>query len=106
IVRPFETLLRISPPMCVSCTSRTYLRYSDDCVWGDWPWKAMKINCATSSRAVMVRIQRRTVADALGRGADLGGAGFRTAGTTAQQPSSNAITARKNGDTTTPVCQI
>src|SRR5271157_3808994 len=44
---------------------RTNLRYSRERVLGDSPWKAMKTNCATSSRRVMVFIQRRTAGDAL-----------------------------------------
>src|SRR5215831_8380323 len=68
MVRPLATLLRTRPPIFVSWTRRTNLRYSAERVLGDWPWNAMKISCATSSRGVIGRIQRRTVAEALGSG--------------------------------------
>src|SRR5215472_6352397 len=86
---------------------RTNLRYSPERVLGDWPWKAMKTSCATSSRAVMVLIHRRTVSDAFGRDAVFtGGAGLRAAGTARSAVNNTADAARKRGDTTISVCQI
>src|SRR5438309_85074 len=50
-------------------------------MFGDSPWKAMKMSCATSSRAVIFLIHLRTVEEAL-IGGSLGG-NLRTAGWTA-----------------------
>src|SRR4051812_345464 len=82
MVRPLETLFRTRPPIFVSWIRRTNLRYSRVRMWGDSPWKAMKMSCAISSRAVMFLIQRRTVGEAL---IDAGfGGGLRTAGSAAR----------------------
>ena len=53
ITRPLDQFTRISPPTLVSRISRTNLRYSRERELGAAPWKAMKTNCATSSRRVM-----------------------------------------------------
>jgi hypothetical protein len=56
----------------------------------------MKINCATSSRNVMLLIQRRTVGDALGSGAALAG-GIRFRGAAGAAPAAASATAMITG---------
>src|SRR5450432_1938946 len=55
----------MKPPTLLSRTCLRKARYSRVRELGAAPWNGMKMSCATSSRRVMVFIQRRTVADAL-----------------------------------------
>src|SRR6185369_7855185 len=69
----------------------------------------MKTSCATSSRSVIVFIQRRTAGDALRRaGLGLGGVGALrgVAGEPANANSSKPMGRRDEMDATLPVCQI
>src|SRR5271157_4201164 len=104
--RPFDTLIRISPPTLVSRISRAKFRYSRDREFGGAPWNGMKINCATSSRNVIPLIQRRTVDDALAAADGFGELGLRRdAGAAADRHA--AVTAKtRKGRGTLSVCQI
>src|ERR1019366_3641896 len=83
--RPLDALVRMRPPTLVSRISRVKLRYSRDREFGGAPWNGMKINCPTSSRNVMLRIQRRTVGDALAAGDGFGGFRLRRAAGAAER---------------------
>ena len=74
--------------------SRYKLDYPAERVLGDSPWNAMNTNCATSSRSVMVFIQRRTAVEALT--GEVRGAGRRRDGGSASAAEANVTNRKKD----------
>src|SRR5579864_1155421 len=106
VVRPLAAFTRIRPPTLVSRIRRTNFRYSREPELEDVLEKGMKTNCATSSRRVMVRIQRRTVEEVLSGAVFFAGTGGRRTAPAAPIATRQATIAKWNRPATLSVCQI
>ena len=76
--RPFTTLIRIRPPMCSFCTSRTRVRYSFGRVFEVKPLKGTTMSCAARSRGERSAIHLAATCSGVG-GIGFAGLGRATA---------------------------